>query len=147
MAKHSGEIPVFLNMKPLAKSSNRRKASAWTLLARKCRFQPAVMAKEADMSVGHLRRLCRDVFGESIGAWIRRERMVAARQVIAESRSTKVTMDILGYRYRSQFARDFQAAYGVSPTAWLRKTLSRQAEPESKAAQAPSAEKSAKCSE
>lgn len=134
-------------MKPLAKSINRSKASAWTLLARKCRFQPAIMAKEADMSVGHLRRLCRDVFGESIGAWIRRERMVAARQVIAESRSTKVTMDILGYRYRSQFSRDFQAAYGVSPTAWLRKTQSPHADSEITISQAPWVAKSAKCSE
>ncbi len=107
-------------MKPFAALSNRSKASTWTLLARKCRFQAAAMATAADLSLGHLRRLCQEVFGESLGEWLRRERMVAARQLLRENRSVKETMETLGYRHRRQFIRDFRSAYDVLPTDWLR---------------------------
>ena len=107
-------------MKPFAMLSNRSKASTWTLLARKCRFQPQTMAEGADLSLGHLRRLCQDVFGESLGDRLRRERMVAARQVLQESRSVKVTMELLGYRHRRQFVSDFRSAYETLPSDWLR---------------------------
>ena len=78
------------------------------------------MAVSAGLSLGHLRRLCQDVFGESLGDWLRRERMVAARQVLQESRSVKVTMELLGYRHRRQFVSDFRNAYETLPTDWLR---------------------------
>lgn len=120
MAKHLGKLHLVPQMKQFERLSNRSRASAWTLLARKCHFRPQAMAQNADISVGHLRRLCQEVFGESLGDWLRRERMVAARQVLRESRSVKATMELLGYRHRRQFVSDFRSAYETLPTEWLR---------------------------
>lgn len=97
------------------------RAASWTLLARNSKFRPALMAETAGISSAHLRRLCRELFGESLAQWLRRERMVAARHLLAETESVKITLDQLGYEHRSQLARDFRNAYGVTPTEWLRR--------------------------
>jgi AraC family transcriptional regulator of arabinose operon len=101
------------------------RAASWTLLARNAKFRPALMAEAAGISVVHLRRLCRDLFGETLAQWLRHERMVAARHLLAETESVKTTLDQLGYEHRSQLARDFRAAYGVTPTEWLRRFRTR----------------------
>ncbi len=79
------------------------------------------MAAAAGISPAHLRRMCRDLFGDTLAEWIRKERMVAARQLLAETESVKVTLDLLGYEHRSQLSRDFRRAYGVTPSEWLRR--------------------------
>lgn len=88
------------------------------LLARKSGFSAARMAEAAGVSVAHLRRLCREQFGQSFGVWLKNERMAAARHLLAETGSVKVTVDILGYRQRTQFSREFRQAHGITPTAW-----------------------------
>ena len=95
-------------------------AACWTLLARACCFSPEVMARAAGLSVVQLRRRCRERFGETFGEWCRRERMVAARQLLAETESVKLTLNRLGYEHRSQMSRDFWRAYETTPTEWLR---------------------------
>lgn len=78
------------------------------------------MARAAGLSVVQLRRRCRSRFGESLAEWIRRERMVAARQLLAETKSVKLALARLGYEHLSQMSRDFSRAYGTTPTDWLR---------------------------
>lgn len=95
------------------------RVSAWTALAKSAEFKPAQMAEAAGLSLVHLRRLCREVFGITLGEWLRHTRMVAARQLLAETLSTKLTAERLGYSYRTHFARDFQRTYGVSASVWL----------------------------
>jgi AraC-like DNA-binding protein len=119
----SSAAAVAMNRRTRFEAPNR--ASSWTLLARNSKFRPALMAEAAGISAAHLRRLCRDLFGESLAQWLRRERMVAARLLLAETESVKVTQDHLGYEHRSQLARDFRNAYGVTPSSWLRRFKTR----------------------
>lgn len=83
------------------------------------------MAETAGISLVHLRRLCREIFGETLAEWLRRERMVAARQLLAETESVKTTLHQLGYEHRSQLIRAFRCAYGVTPSVWLRRFRAR----------------------
>jgi AraC-like DNA-binding protein len=119
----SSAAAVAMNRRTRFEAPNR--ASSWTLLARNSKFRPALMAEAAGISAAHLRRLCRDLFGESLSQWLRRERMVAARLLLAETESVKVTQDHLGYEHRSQLARDFRNAYGVTPSSWVRRFKTR----------------------
>ena len=91
------------------------------LLARNSKFRPVDMAAAAGVSAAHLRRMCRTLFGDTMAEWIRNERMVAARQLLAETESVKMTLGLLGYEHRSQLSRDFRQAYGVTPSEWLRR--------------------------
>ncbi len=121
--RSSSPAIVTMNRRTRIEAPNR--AASWTLLARNSKFRPALMAEAAGISAAHLRRLCRDLFGESLAQWLRRERMVAARHLLAETESVKATLDHLGYEHRSQLARDFRSAYGVTPSSWLRRFKNR----------------------
>ncbi len=88
------------------------------LLARKAEFSPPRMAVEAGLSVAHLRRLCRDQFGEPFGVWLKNERMAAARHLLAENGTVKVTAARLNYRQPSHFSREFRQVHGITAAAW-----------------------------
>ncbi len=77
------------------------------------------MAANAGLSVAHLRRLCRENFGDSFSVWLKNERMAAARHLLAETGSVKETSATLGYRQLSQFSREFRHAHGVTAAAWV----------------------------
>lgn len=85
----------------------------WRRLARAGNYQLSTMAVCAGVSVAHLRRLCRRQMDEGLSEWVRTERLVAARLLLAETGSVKITAALLGYRQRSQFSREFQQVYGV----------------------------------
>lgn len=108
--------PVEMNSR--SSSAHSRKAFSWMLLARKSGFRPASMAANAGLSVAHLRRLCRENFGDSFSIWLKNERMAAARHLLAETGSVKETSATLGYRQLSQFSREFRHAHGVTAAAW-----------------------------
>jgi AraC-like DNA-binding protein len=92
--------------------------SDWSRLARRADFQPVRMAESAGVSIKHLHRLCRNQMAEAFGSWLLRERLIAARHLLAETGSVKETARRLGFRYRAHFSREFLRAYGLSASAF-----------------------------
>ena len=72
-------------------------------------------------------RYLRDLFseeGHSVTAWIKSQRLSAARMDMESQSSASESLSQIAYRWGfsdySHFCRSFKAAYGVSPRAWLK---------------------------
>jgi AraC-like DNA-binding protein len=86
------------------------------------------IAAEHHISVRHLYKVLAD--GEiSLGAWIRNERLERCRRMLAEPRSSALTIAAVarlwGYAEPSTFARHFRETYGVTPREARRDSLRR----------------------
>ncbi|MGC4017097.1 MAG: helix-turn-helix transcriptional regulator [Luteolibacter sp.] len=82
------------------------------------------MCQMVGISERHLRRVFEDGIGITPKDWLRRERMVAARNLLREGHSVKEVSIDLGFASPKIFAREFQAFYEVSPTDFQRKDFS-----------------------
>ena len=73
------------------------------------------------MSPSGLRRLFRQQIGCAIGKWQKDERLRAARALLCTTHlSVKEINALVGYHDLSHFVRDFELAFGLSPTRFRR---------------------------
>lgn len=73
------------------------------------------------LSSSGLRRLFKQRMGISIGRWQKQERLRAARFMLcATCLSVKEINAAVGYHDLSHFVRDFEVAFGLSPTRFRR---------------------------
>jgi AraC-like DNA-binding protein len=73
------------------------------------------MAREARISVVHLRRLCAEYWGEPLVSWLIGQRVLAAQQLLREGLKVKQVSELLGYRQTTHFSRQFQRLMVVTP--------------------------------
>jgi AraC-like DNA-binding protein len=81
-----------------------------------------VLARELDLSVRTLQRLCNDYLGVGPKWVMRRARLMEAAQELRDARAINLA-DLaarLGYFDQSHFARDFKAVVGCAPTTYNR---------------------------
>jgi AraC-like DNA-binding protein len=95
--------------------------SAWWFLARRANYQVPRMASAAGIGVPQLRRCCRKFWGESLEVWLRDQRLLAARHLLAEGSPVKKTASRLGFKSSTHLARIFRETFGCSPREHARR--------------------------
>ncbi|MEV7774510.1 AraC family transcriptional regulator [Kitasatospora sp. NPDC086791] len=90
---------------------------------------PPAVAHAHHISVSYLHRLfTQDAQGETVAAWIRRQRLEKAHRDLADPALRTVPVHALATRCGiprpSDFSRAFRAAYGLSPSEHRRRALS-----------------------
>jgi len=93
-------------------------------IARSTLYRVDRMCVAVGLSERHLRRVFEEGLGITPKDWMRRERMVAARNLLREGASVKEVAADLGFASPKIFAREFQLFYEVSPTDFQRKDYS-----------------------
>lgn len=85
-------------------------------------LQISAMAQKAGVSAVYLRRIFKKKYGISPAAWIIRERMRLAKNLLegGEFRSVQAVAAQVGYRDSLYFSRIFRKQFGLSPTEYCR---------------------------
>ncbi|MFE9429269.1 helix-turn-helix domain-containing protein [Kitasatospora sp. NPDC006697] len=94
---------------------------------------PPVIAAAHHVSLSYLHRLfTQDAHGETLGAFIRRQRLRKARRDLADPALHAVPIHVIAARcgivQASVFTRAFRAAYGISPSELRRQAMSEAAD-------------------
>lgn len=77
------------------------------------------VARELNLSAGHLTTTVRRRTGRTVGDWIVERRMAQARRLLVESSlSVEEVGRAVGLPDPSYFARQFRRAHGIGPRAW-----------------------------
>ena len=81
-------------------------------------LSPEEVAAACGISVRYLHELFRDT-NQTLGAWIREQRLLAARHALEDSRNNQTIAEIAyrwGFGDQAQFSRLFRGAFGLSPS-------------------------------
>ena len=81
----------------------------------------SVLCERIGVSERHLRRVFVEGLGISPKEWLRKERMVAARNLLRHGSPIKEVAIDLGFSTSKMFSRDFLSFHGVRPTDFQRK--------------------------
>lgn len=84
-------------------------------------FKVGPLCESLHVSDRQLHRLFSDSLGISPKDWLRRERMVQARQLLLEGRQVQQAAAALGFRSTKDFSREFQAVCELSPSDFQRR--------------------------
>jgi AraC-like DNA-binding protein len=90
-------------------------------LARETGFKVSPLCARFNLSDRQFHRTFNDSLGISPKDWLRRERMVQARQLLLEGLPIKEAAAELGFPSTKDFSREFNAFYEVSPTDFQRR--------------------------
>lgn len=84
-------------------------------------WTPTRLSRIAGVSESHLRRLFLELMGEPPMRWLKRLRLITARELLLESPlSVRRIAATVGCRDFSHFVRDFRETFGMSPAAYRR---------------------------
>lgn len=108
-----GRFLVILAREPLPLSLGQ--------IARDGEYRMSALCERIDVSERHLRRVFMEGLGISPKEWLRKERMVAARNLLRHGSPIKEVAIDLGFSTSKMFSRDFLSFYGVRPTDFQRK--------------------------
>ncbi|MGV9451037.1 helix-turn-helix domain-containing protein [Streptomyces sp. NPDC003635] len=89
---------------------------------------PPVIAAAHHISLSYLHRIFQqEAGGETVAAWIRRQRLEGARRDLADPAHLSTPIHAIGARWglprASDFSRGFRAAYGLPPRDYRRQAL------------------------
>ena len=90
-------------------------------IAKDTGFKVSKMCAVFHVSDRQFHRTFNDSLGISPKDWLRRERMVQARQLLMEGLPIKEAASELGFPSTKDFSREFQNFYEVSPTDFQRR--------------------------
>ncbi|WP_193212466.1 helix-turn-helix domain-containing protein [Luteolibacter marinus] len=90
-------------------------------IALKFGFKVKPLCVHFEVSERQLHRIFTDSLGISPKDWLRRERMVQARQHLLEGMPVKEAAVILGFPSTKDFSREFQLLHEVTPTDFQRR--------------------------
>lgn len=86
-----------------------------------CAVTPRLLAHRLGLTSDWAARLIRAATGLSPRAWIVRERLRLAAELLTQSLSPGLVAQRLGYRDPRLFGRQFRAFFGCTPGAWQRR--------------------------
>jgi transcriptional regulator GlxA family with amidase domain len=86
-------------------------------LAPACGFEVRQLAVRLGLSRRQLERLFSTQLASTPDSWLREERLQCARQMLLSVPRVKAVAYALGFRQPSQFARDFKARFGITPSS------------------------------
>lgn len=105
-----------------AESSRLHALHAQIIAAPEAPYELATLAQQTAMSGSSLRSKFRDLFGEPLFDFIRRQRLTKAHALLASGHAIEHTAYICGYRHASNFTTAFKRQFGYSPGSLLRQT-------------------------
>lgn len=77
------------------------------------------IARQVARSSSHLRRVVRELTGETVMQWVEERRMVEARRLLLETDDkVEIVAEKVGYRDGGYFRRRFRVAHGMPPQPW-----------------------------
>lgn len=84
-------------------------------------WTPNRLSRVAGVSESHLRRLFLELMGEPPMRWLKRLRLITARELLLESPlPVRRVAATVGCRDFSHFVRDFREVFGMSPATYRR---------------------------
>jgi AraC-like DNA-binding protein len=89
-------------------------------LAPTCGFAARQLATRLGISRRQLERLFNTQLASTPDSWLREERLQCARRMLLSVPRVKTVAYALGFRQPSQFARDFKARFGVTPSSFIK---------------------------
>lgn len=106
-----------MNLPPQAFSQDQnRQLDSWEAMAVRSEFSPALLAKEAGVTLRTLQRFFCRRYGQTVGGWLRNLRLRMAYDRLKTAKSVKEVAYGLSYKQPSHFTRDFKSHYGVPPS-------------------------------
>jgi AraC-like DNA-binding protein len=90
-------------------------------MARETGYKVAPLCRRLEVSDRQLHRIFTDSLGIGPKDWLRRERMVTARQLLLEGMAVKEAALALGFPTAKDFSREFQALHEVTPSEFQRR--------------------------
>jgi AraC-like DNA-binding protein len=90
-------------------------------IARETGFKVAPLCERFEVSERQLHRIFTDSLGISPKDWLRRERIVQARQHLMEGMAVKEVSVVLGFPTPKDFSREFLILHEVTPTEFQRR--------------------------
>ena len=94
-------------------------------LALRCGYRISEICAELGCSDRYLREVFMRDIGLSPKEWMRQERMVVARRMLAGGRSPDEVAECLGFAVRSTFRREFVQFYQVRPLEFQRERMEK----------------------
>lgn len=91
----------------------------WRGLAEKSCYHARALSREMRISRRQLERYTRQMFGVGPQHWLNEQRLGIAHELLIKEGSVKAVAFQLGYKWVSQFSREFKSHYGRSPRAFL----------------------------
>ena len=91
----------------------------WRGLAAKSRYRAKSLSMELQISRRQLERYTRRLFGLGPQRWLNGQRLANARELLMNEGSVKSVAYRLGYKWVSQFSREFKSHFGHSPRTLL----------------------------
>ncbi len=88
-------------------------------MARQSGYDAKLLSKALKISPRQLRRYTHNFFGCSPQAWLDRQRLHLAGDLLKQHRCIKTVAFQLGYKRVSHFSREFKSCYGVCPSAYI----------------------------
>lgn len=86
-------------------------------LAKASGYNLEEMARRTQLSRRTIERHIRRLSGSTPGWWLKQLRLANSIPFLAAGNlSCKATASVMGYKHPSQFARDFKAVFGISPS-------------------------------
>lgn len=112
---------VYRKGRIVALRGDRPEPQPLSAMAAEAGFKVGPLGLRLGVSGRQLQRLFLDSLGISPKDWMRRERMVLARQLLREGRLVREVGADLGFASARDFSREFQAVCGVSPSEFQRR--------------------------
>ena len=92
-------------------------------------FDARALSRRLGVSGRQLSRHFKRSLGCSPKRWLKEQRVLTARRMLASAASVKEVAYMLGFAQVSQFCRDYRAYFGHSPSSDLTATKARRATP------------------
>lgn len=119
-SQHTGQsVQTGKKLSP-AESSRLHALKAKIIEAPEAPYNLHELAQQIAMSGSSLRNKFRDLFGESLFDFIRRQRLLKAHALLSCGHSIERTAYECGYRHASNFTTAFKRQFGYSPGSLLR---------------------------
>ena len=88
----------------------------WEQRLQNARWQAQRLARACGVGEWTLRHYVRERFGLRLHAWITKERMSEASDLLAQGLTVKEVAWAVGYKQPSHFSREFKVFHGVGPS-------------------------------
>jgi len=87
----------------------------WLVLARQSDFRASTLALKLKVSRWTLHRHIRKSFNHTPQAWLNKQRLILAAEMLKDCDSIKWLARELGYKTQAHFCHQFRRCYGLSP--------------------------------
>jgi AraC-like DNA-binding protein len=91
----------------------------WLELAKQTGFKASALAEKLNVSRWALHRHTKKLFGQSPQAWLNKQRLVLAVEMLKDCNSIKWLAGELGYKDESHFCHQFKRCYRLSPAKFM----------------------------